>query len=75
MSYRCGFCGEPSSYQGHALKDDKGWFFECDPKNTIRAEQAMRRLLDVLNNRHEHKFSAYNGKTVAYVTKVKRYGR
>lgn len=75
MNYTCGFCGEPSSYQGHTMKDKEGWFFECDPKNAVRAEQAVQRLIYIMNNRHELKFSAYNGKTKSYVTKAKRHGR
>ena len=72
---KCAYCGKDSSNQGHAMKDDRGWFFECDPKNTKRAEAVLCRIIDVMNNRKRHQFSAYNGRTESYVTKVKRHGR
>ncbi len=58
--YKCAHCGEESSYQGHMIKDERGYFFSCDSKNEGRLEAVVDRISRAIDQRNSKQFSGYN---------------
>lgn len=58
--YKCAHCGEDSSYQGHSIKDGRGYFFSCDPKNEARLEAVVKKIARAIDQRNSKQFSGYN---------------